>query len=262
VARGSCSVAIGAHKVQLDEGGVIFLPHGSAHALKDRARSATVRFDSLQYEKMGDHAAVLRHGGAGALSVLCCGGVSMQGPVVNPLLALLPESIVLPAATPWLEPTLSALSVEALTPRAGRPALLNRLADVVVVQIIRAWLEKPRASAETWLSGMRDPAVGRALALIHARPERLWTVAELARAVHLSRGIFAARFAAMVGTPPVAYLTQWRMHVACDLLRRLELSVAEVCERVGYISEAAFTRAFKRAVGVAPATFRRQARSL
>jgi AraC-like DNA-binding protein len=258
VARGRCYLEVDSRNIEIPEGGVVFLPRGRPHALRDRPASATIPFDSLPSKKVGTRAAVLELGGSGQPSVLCCGGVHLQGPVVNPVLALLPEPIVLEAAQPWLEPTLSALSTEALTPRAGGPALLTRLADVVVLQIVRAWLEKPRESAASWLLGMRDPAIGRALALIHGAPERPWTVAELARAVHLSRAIFAARFAAAVGSPPVAYLTQWRMHVACELLRRHQLSVSEVCERVGYVSEAAFGRAFKRIVGAAPATFRRQ----
>jgi AraC-like DNA-binding protein len=134
--------------------------------------------------------------------------------------------------------------------------MLTRLAELMFVEVLRRYLEDVTEERGGWLAGLRDPLVGRALALMHARPGHRWTLAELALASSSSRTILAERFAALVGVPPMQYLTQWRMQLAAARLRASDAKVATVAEEVGYDSEAAFSRAFKKATGVAPGRWR------
>jgi AraC-like DNA-binding protein len=153
----------------------------------------------------------------------------------------------------------AAMGAEAHSPRPGGATLMTRLADVLVVQAVRWWLDHDTERCSGWLMALRDPKVGKALALIHRRPEERWTVGTLAREVHLSRSVFSARFTELVGTPPMQYLTRWRMHLAGRWLREEKLGISEVAARFGYESEPSFSRAFKRYMGVSPGAARRGA---
>lgn len=135
--------------------------------------------------------------------------------------------------------------------------MMTRLADILVLQTIRAWLECDNNRQPGWLGALRDPDIGHALALIHHRAEEPWTVSSLAREIHLSRSVFSERFSRLVGLPPMQYVTQWRMHLASSWIREDHLSVSEVAYRLGYSSEAAFSRAFKRHLQVPPGVLRR-----
>ncbi|HEY0754989.1 MAG TPA: AraC family transcriptional regulator [Ktedonobacteraceae bacterium] len=150
------------------------------------------------------------------------------------------------------------LGAEALQPRPGSPALLTRLADILVLQSIRAWLECEQGRLTGWLGALHDPAIGNALALIHRSAEEPWTVASLAAEIHLSRSVFSERFSRLVGMAPMQYVTRWRMSLASNWLREEHMSASEVAHRLGYSSEAAFNRAFKRHLQVPPGTFRRE----
>src|SRR5262249_21783392 len=150
----------------------------------------------------------------------------------------------------WLDGTLRLLSVEARSRSPGRETIVTRLIDVLFVQVVRSWLESEGARNEHgWLGALRDARIARALAAMHEDPRRAWTVEELASHAGVSRSRFAARFTALVGEPPLAYLSRWRMQVAARLLEDPELTIAEVASRVGYVSEPAFSKAFKRAMG-------------
>jgi AraC-like DNA-binding protein len=195
---------------------------------------------------------------------MVCGSFSFAVPDGLPLLALLPELLRLRgdgAPRGWLEPTLRMLAEEARQRRAGGTIVTSRLTDVLFVQVVRAWLDAQPAPAGNWLAALRDPRIGAALARIHGRPEHPWSVAELAAEVGMSRSPFAARFAALAGDPPLAYLARWRAQVAARLLRETSLALGAVADRVGYESEAAFSRAFRRAMGVAPGAYRRARRA-
>jgi AraC-like DNA-binding protein len=157
----------------------------------------------------------------------------------------------------WLDPILKMLAHEARNPRPGSGVILTRLIDVIVVQTIRTWLEAQPPGAGGWLGALRDRQIGAALEAIHREPRRPWRVSQLACEVGMSRSPFAARFAALVGETPLRYLTRWRLHSATDLLLGTDQPVAEVARLVGYESEAAFSRAFKRAHGRAPLAWRR-----
>ena len=136
--------------------------------------------------------------------------------------------------------------------RAGSDAVVSRLCDILVIQALRAWIERDDAARQGWPGALRDDRIGAAIALIHRSPAEPWTVASLAARVSMSRSAFAARFAELVGEPAMSYVTRWRMHLALDLLESSDSTVSSVGRAVGYDSEAAFSRAFKRVIGTSP----------
>jgi AraC-like DNA-binding protein len=158
-----------------------------------------------------------------------------------------------------MESTLRLMAVEARQARPGGEAVMTRLADILVIQAIRSWLETDPAARKGWLGALRDRQIGPALTLIHRDPARPWTVAALARERAMSRSAFAARFTALVGEPAMQYVTRWRMQLAYSQLEEEGATVAELARRFGYRSEAAFARAFKRVVGMPPGEVRRAA---
>jgi AraC-like DNA-binding protein len=192
--------------------------------------------------------------------VVCCFLGCDERPY-NPLLTALPAVIHLSAARAegaigWLATLLAAAAAESRSPRPGGENVLARLSELMFVETIRHYLERLPIAQTGWLAGLRDPVVGRALAALHGEPREPWTVERLARLAGVSRSIMAERFTGMVGQPPMQYLALWRMQLAAGLL--LDGGrVAEVADAVGYESEAAFSRAFKKLVGQAPATWRR-----
>jgi AraC-like DNA-binding protein len=198
-------------------------------------------------------------GGGAERARLVCGFLGCDEHPYNPLLAALPRVIHLPAADAskgWLGTLLNMAIKESGSARAGGENVLARVSELMFVEAIRRYLEILPPTQTGWLAGLRDPVVGQALAALHGDPRQPWTVERLARLVGLSRSVFAERFTAMAGDPPMQYLALWRMQLASRLLidgRR----VSEVASSVGYESEAAFSRAFKKLVGEAPATWRR-----
>lgn len=186
-----------------------------------------------------------------------------QGVVEN-LLALFPKVLQIDALddeSGWLQSTLRFIAREARELKPGGETVITRLADILVIQMIRSWIDSASRSDRGWLAALRDEQIGRALVLIHREPQGPWTVASLARAVNMSRSAFSARFTDLVGQPAMQYLTTWRMQLAQRLLRETTLPLSALSYRVGYRSEAAFSRAFKRVVGFAPGNVRRADRS-
>jgi AraC-like DNA-binding protein len=157
----------------------------------------------------------------------------------------------------WIASTLRFMAAEAREPRLGGETVITRLADILVIQAIRSWIEQDPAAQTGWLGALRDPQIGRAISLIHRDPARAWTVASLADEVAMSRSAFAARFAELVGEPPMRYVARWRMHAAVTWLREDDATLGELALRLGYQSEAAFSRAFKRFTGLSPGAVRR-----
>lgn len=145
---------------------------------------------------------------------------------------------------------------EADSLQPGHAVMLGRLTEILFVEVLRRYMQQLPAAQRGWLAGVRDPIVGQTLRLLHAHPERAWTVEELAGAVAVARSTLADRFTLLVGEPPMRYLAAWRIQLAQSLLRQSQASVGEVALRVGYESEAAFNRAFKRHIGQPPATWR------
>jgi AraC-like DNA-binding protein len=195
---------------------------------------------------------------------MLCGAYLLDRSRAHPLLGDLPEVIHLPARVghhPGLRAAVDLLGGELEQPRPGGDAMLPALLDVLLLHILRAWFDEQSAhgAATGWAAALRDPAVAAGLRAIHRDPGRPWTVEELAFQAGLSRAAFARRFAALVGQPPQAYLTWWRMTLAARLLRDSDAPLATVARKVGYTSEFAFAHAFKREYGLAPGGFRRSA---
>jgi AraC-like DNA-binding protein len=244
----------------LAAGDLIVLPHGRGYTLSDGPKAAAVPLASLVQEPGSGVCAVLRHGGDGPVTSMICGSFHFEGREGHPLLSLLPPLIHIPGdqgrSAEWLDLTLRFLAQEARHPRPGSETLITRLTDILFVQVVRSWIEGQPEGGGGWLGALRDRQMGAALGMIHREPQRTWSVASLASAVGMSRSAFAARFTTLVGEAPLAYLTRWRMHLAADLLRGKGLTLSEVAGRVGYESEAAFSKAFKRQVGTSPGAFR------
>lgn len=249
--------------MELRAGDVVLLPRGTGHALADKARGPVKPLEDMPLEEIGDRTYEMRAGGAGSQTILVCCSVGFDQPAVNPLLDLMPPMLLVRgggAEDPVLPVLLDAMAEEVLAKRVGAATVMTRLVDVVITRVIRAWVESRGEDTEGWLAAIRDPQIGRALAAIHQRPGGRWSVESLADVARMSRSIFSERFASVVGVPPARYLARWRMHIASGWLLRDRVTVAEAAARLGYESEAAFSRAFKRFSGVPPSSVRRQDR--
>ena len=262
VARGAGWVqSLGQPPVRLSEGDLLIFPQGDAHVLSSAPGLPAAREPSAFVRQSSALPMVYERGGGGAEHTrIVCSFLGLDERPYNPLLAALPNVIHLAskgagAATGWLG---TLMNIAASESRAGRPGsenVLARLSELLFVEAIRRYLEALPQTESGWLAGLRDPVVGQALAAMHAEPRTPWTVEELARLVGVSRSVFAERFTEMVGQPPMQYLTLWRMQLASRLLVD-GANVAAVAEAVGYESEAAFSRAFKRIVRQSPAAWR------
>jgi AraC-like DNA-binding protein len=265
VTSGRISLDLGDEEpATLHTGDLALVTHGAGHRLwSDPAAPAPGILD-LPREEISDRYEVLRHGGGGTQTRMMCGAVRFDHPAARNLVALLPEIIFVDAAsTPdvaWMQGTLALIAAETKQPRPGGEAVITRLADVLVIQAIRWWMETDPTAQTGWLGALRDEQIGRALSLIHGDPARAWTVASLADELSMSRSAFAARFTELVGEPVMQYVTRWRMRVAVNALRDDGATVAELANRLGYRSEAAFARAFKRVTGLPPGAVKRDDR--
>ena len=210
----------------------------------------------LPREHVSERYEILRIGGDGPATTMLCGAVRFGHPAAASFVGVLPEIIHL-VGIERLQATLSLMVAEAREPRLGGEAVITRLADILVIQALRAWLETDPGARTGWLGALQDEQIGTAIALIHRDPARDWTVESLARELAMSRSAFAARFTALVGEPAIAYVTRWRMQVAVAALRDERATVGELAGRLGYRSEAAFARAFKRQTGMPPGAVRR-----
>ena len=247
--------------VHLRVGDLALVPHGRGHLLLSAPGTPSLgRVDELPQEYVTEHYSVLRHHGHGPRTELVCGVLGVDGPASRPLLDLLPPVVhvdrAAPGAASWLDGTLTLMTDELRRARPGGEAVTTRLADILVIQAVRAWLDA-QDSRTGWLGALRDPQVGAAIAAVHRDPGRPWTVATLAHEAAMSRSSFAARFTQVVGEPAMRYVTRWRMHVAADRLAHGGATVREVAAELGYESEAAFSHAYTRTVGVRPGTTRR-----
>jgi AraC-like DNA-binding protein len=241
-------------------GELALVPHGTGHRLCSASGVPTPDILSLEREIVSDRYETLRYGGGGPEVYLICGAVRLEHPAAHHLLRSLPPTIVVSTQaddTEWLHSTLRLLGSEARQARPGSEAVITRLADIIVIQAIRAWLDADPAARKGWLGALRDPYIGQAIALVHADPGNPWTVASLASRLSMSRSAFAARFTELVGETAMAYVTGWRMHVAFAALQSGAKTVGQLSDELGYRSEAAFARAFKRVMGMPPGAVRR-----
>jgi AraC-like DNA-binding protein len=249
------------HDRLLQRGDLALVAHGAGHALRSEPGIPAPGILELERELVSERYEILRLGEGGPLTTVICGAVRFGHPAARNLVQILPEIIQIEASgspqSDWMRGTLGLMGAEAKELRPGGEAVITRLADILVIQAIRSWMETDPAARGGWLGALRDRQIGRALSLVHGDPARDWTVAALADEVAMSRSAFAARFTELVGEPAMRYVARWRMHLALSALKEEDATVAELANRLGYKSEAAFSRAFKRIVGVSPGAVKR-----
>jgi AraC-like DNA-binding protein len=266
--RGSCYLEIERHKppVSLAGGDLVMLSHGDAHVLRDRLNSPIVPLARLvkACPKCDPHRAI-HHGGGGPLTAMVAGHFIFKNQMSKPFLSTLPPLIHIHGehgqVVPWLDTTLKWIAAETNSKNPGAQIMASRLTDMLFIQILRAHLAERSNECNSkagWLRAIADPQLGKALELIHEQPNHPWTVAELASQVNMSRTAFSMRFTQLAGIPPLAYVTKWRMLKAGDILRQGQATISEIATYVGYESEASFSKAFKREIGVAPGMYRKE----
>jgi AraC-like DNA-binding protein len=277
---GACGVeCLGQPATTMESGDVVVFPHSDRHTMRSAAAVEPTSITSLLSSSSTDGLPRFSFGGGGPVSRFLCGYLNCEqrfGPLVDALPAMLlvrgrddyatieafdargshPAEVPHPRGT-WLGTTLKFTVQEARTARPGNAAMLGRLTELMFVEIVREYMQRLPADHGGWLAGLNDDHVGKALRLLHAEPGRDWTVDELAREAAVSRSVLAQRFTELVGETPMRYLANWRMQLAKQLMRDGAGNIQQVAERVGYESEAAFNRAFKRVTGLPPATWRK-----
>lgn len=259
VTEGSCWGGVkGEPPVLLSEGDAILFPHGDAHHMSSVQGEWVDPY--LHTSRPERYLETVRVGeGRGQRTTFVCGFLGCDRHPYNPLLRSLPRMLHVPrVAGEWLALFPRQAVMESRRERAGGATVLTRMAELMFVEVLRRHMESVGASRSGWLAALRDPVVGAALAQLHDRPAQAWTLADLARGANTSRTVLSERFAELVGFTPMQYLAQWRLQLAAEQLASSAEKVATIGEKVGYESEAAFSRAFKRATGDSPAAWRRK----
>jgi AraC-like DNA-binding protein len=247
--------------LEIGTGEVVLLPRNDVHLMgSDLSLPPMAGSDIMRPPKDGGLYSI-RHGGEGGRTRVICGYLGCASAEGNPVITTLPPLLKLNVeqggAAEWIRSTFQYAAEEVSAGRPGSATVLAKLSELLFVEAVRRYAERLPDGQTGWLAGLREPVVARALALLHGAITRPWTVDDLSREVGISRSALADRFIRLIGVPPMHYLASWRMQVATQNLRNTNASLAQVAEAVGYDSEAAFSRAFKKAFGVAPATWRR-----
>jgi AraC-like DNA-binding protein len=251
----------GESPVTVAGGELVLLPHNDAHLLGSALDVPAVDGDQLVPVSDASGLVQIRHGGGGAPTHIVCGFIGLEAarhPLIDALPRVLTYAMAGAPAGDWIASSFRYAAREVASQRAGSGTVLAKLSELLFVEAVRGYAETLPSERKGWLAGLRDPVVSRALTQIHARPAHPWTVDALAAEAFLSRSAFAERFTDLMGMPPMRYLAVWRMQIAAQRLREGHQSISQIALDVGYESEAAFTRAFKREHGVAPGAWRRQ----
>lgn len=268
VASGGCWLQMPERDpVWLNAGDAVLMPYGASHSLGGKEAAASVPLGQLLPRPPGSaDDIVVEHGGAGAGTSLICGFVQCDELLFNPLLRHLPELLhVSPQSSPadkWLASTIRFTATEASHPSPGSRVVLQRLTELMFVEILRKHMQDLPAGQVGWFSACNDPIAGAALKLLHAAPLHEWRLEGLAREVGVSRTVLVDRFKLLLGQPPIQYLAQWRLQLAAQQLKSGNLPVKTIADHNGYESEAAFSRAFKRHFGTSPVEWRKQKNAL
>lgn len=268
ITRGSCWISIvdgtPFEPVRLQAGDIAVIPHGEPHVVSSAPRMRA-ESDLESHRRPKDESDLpfkLRTGAKGATDAhLICGFFTCDVRPFNPLLEALPRFMRIGRGTSaatdaLLEHFLHLASVESTDKRAGTQSVLNKLSELMFIEAIRTYMDQLSSENIGWLSGLRDPLVGRALSMLHGQPARSWTLDDLATECGASRSALVGRFTQLMGYPPIQYLTRWRMQLAAKRLSERNVKVAAVAQEVGYDSEAAFSRAFKKFAGQPPSQWR------
>ncbi|MEM7248170.1 MAG: AraC family transcriptional regulator [Acidobacteriota bacterium] len=262
VTAGRCWLEVdGSEPLLLERGGLALVPHGLGHRLVDEPERECILFFDLPIERVTERYERLQHGGGGEECRLICVVVRFDHAAAERLVEALPPVLHVDAweggEDRWLADTLRFIAREAESLRPGGETVITRLADILVIQMIRHWIVTQSEVDTGWLAALRDERLGRVMTAIHRDPAADWTLESLARAAAMSRSAFAARFTEVVGESAMRYLTRWRLQLARAALRECDDPLGVIAERFGYRSEASFCRAFKREHGLSPGSARR-----
>ncbi|MBU1362086.1 MAG: AraC family transcriptional regulator [Gammaproteobacteria bacterium] len=262
IAEGECFVEMeGLPATRLVAGDVIVFPQGDAHRMTSAVGLPPPTGARLD-EVLARRPRQLSYGGGGATTRVICGYLACDAPLARLLLGGLPSLLKVNVrgsnAGAWLESSLRYALAEARSPRPGGAGVLAKLAEVLFIEVLRLYVSEQSAGRTGWLAGVGDRIVGTALKELHQQPAHAWSLDELARAAGTSRSVLAERFQHLVGTSPMQYLTQWRMLLAANLLRRSNAPLTRIACDVGYQTDTAFSRAFRREFGAPPAAWRRR----
>jgi AraC-like DNA-binding protein len=263
VAAGDCWLNVKGHEcLRLTAGDAVILPYGNAHTLGGQDEAAMVPVTTLFPPPPWKDMPVIQHGGTGAGTQLICGFLHCDELLFSPLQRSLPTLMhARPRAEPddaWLETSIRYITHEAIHPRPGGQCILARLTELMFMEVLRRHIQTLPADEVGWLAALNDPIVGSALKWLHTLPDEMWTVTRLAHRVGTSRSVLADRFKHLLGQPPMKYLAHWRLLMASQLLKNSDANLKNIVTRVGYESEPAFNRAFKRLFGTPPAAWRKQ----
>ncbi|GCE06971.1 AraC family transcriptional regulator [Dictyobacter aurantiacus] len=245
--------------LRVEDGDVVVFPYGHAHALCDDPTSPVIKVSHLDYDARRQYE-ISSFGGEGTKTRLLCGAFHFEHPGDYPLLQWLPKIIYIPGEqgrmTHGFADIVNLIAREAASLQPGVETMLKRLTELLFIQVIRIWIDQQEPASSGWLAALRDQPVAAALGLLHQYPGRAWTVEDLASEVALSRSAFSARFTQLVGEPPMTYLTRWRMHTAARMLKN-GVTMETIAAQLGYASEVAFRKAFRREMGIPPAHYRK-----
>jgi AraC-like DNA-binding protein len=262
VAAGRMQLRVdGGEAVDVRAGELVLLPHNHAHTFGSDLNVTVMPARQVIQPGQGSGISRINYGGGGEVTQLLCGFLGSETSF-SPLLGSLPPVLKLDvretASGAWIESSFRFAASEIAAGRIGSATVITKLSELLFVEAVSQFVAGLPAERRGWLAGLRDPQVGRALAALHSRPTEAWTAETLALEIGMSRSVFAERFTSLVGLPPMHYLTLWRMQLAAQQLREGQGSVAQIAFEVGYESEAAFSRAFKRQFGTSPGLWRRQ----
>jgi len=261
ISSGRAYVRLGAETTPLEAGDVVMIPHGDAHEMGNGTGGTPIDGEAALPALMTGQLHLASFGGSGDETGLVCGYLACDADLIKPVLAGLPRvlrvNLRADESGEWFENTLSHAVEQAAAARPGSAVFLAHLAEALFADVLRRYLAQLPDGRTGWLSAAGDPAVGRALAALHRRPAHGWSLEELARHVGMSRSALSERFTRYLGVAPMGYLTEWRLDLGAESLRSTSRSVQSVALDVGYESEAAFNRAFKRRFDVPPARYRR-----
>jgi AraC-like DNA-binding protein len=261
VVEGRCALAVsGQPPMEIGAGDAVIFPRNDPHVMGSDLSLEAIDSHNILKPSSSGSLAYINHGGGGSATHMVCGFLGYRRVEGNPLIDALPPVLHLDtresSAAAWIQSSFQFAADEIALGRAGTDSVLAKISELLFVEAIRRYIDALPAAEKGWLAGCKDPFVARALAQLHTAVGEIWTLDRLARQLGLSRSALCNRFTALVGEPPMHYLTRWRLHVAAQRLRRTRSPLVCIAQEVGFETEEAFNRAFKRRYGKPPATWR------